>query len=151
MEGCEIAMNNDCQCKLGKISHLGIAVKSIEDSLKLYTDVFGLKLAGTEVVPEQKVKVAFLPVGESRIELLEATEPDSPVAKFIENKGEGIQHIAFQVENVEKAIEAAKELGMRMIDEKPRKGAGGARIAFMHPKSTYGVLIELCEHSEDHD
>ncbi len=144
-------MNNDCQCKLGKISHLGIAVKSIEDSLKLYTDVFGLQLAGTEVVPEQKVRVAFLPVGESRIELLEATEPDSAVAKFIENKGEGIQHIAFQVENVEKAIEAAKELGMRMIDEKPRKGAGGARIAFMHPKSTYGVLIELCEHTEDHD
>jgi methylmalonyl-CoA/ethylmalonyl-CoA epimerase len=144
-------MKHDCQCKLGKISHLGIAVKSIEDSLKLYTDVFGLELAGTEVVPEQKVKVAFLPVGESRIELLEATEPDSAVAKFIENKGEGIQHIAFQVENVEKAIEAAKELGMRMIDEKPRKGAGGARIAFMHPKSTYGVLIELCEHGADHD
>ena len=142
---------HDCQCKLGKISHLGIAVKSIEDSLKLYTDVFGLELAGTEVVPEQKVKVAFLPVGESRIELLEATEPDSPVAKFIENKGEGIQHIAFQVADVEKAIEAAKELGMRMIDEKPRKGAGGARIAFLHPKGTYGVLIELCEHGEDHD
>jgi methylmalonyl-CoA/ethylmalonyl-CoA epimerase len=151
MEECEAKMSLDCQCKLGKISHLGIAVRSIEDSLKLYTDVFGLQLAGTEVVPEQKVKVAFLPVGESRIELLEATEPDSAVAKFIEAKGEGIQHIAFQVENVEKAIEAAKELGMRMIDEKPRKGAGGARIAFMHPKSTYGVLIELCEHSEDHD
>ncbi len=141
----------DGKCKLGKISHLGIAVNSIEESLKLYTDVFGLELAGTEEVPEQKVRVAFLPIGESRIELLEATDPESAVAKFIEKKGEGIQHIAFQVENVEKAIEAAKELGMRMIDEKPRKGAGGARIAFMHPKNTYGVLIELCEHTDHHD
>jgi methylmalonyl-CoA/ethylmalonyl-CoA epimerase len=134
----------------GKISHLGIAVKSIEESVKLYTDVFGLELVGIEEVPEQKVRVAFLPVGESRIELLEATEPDSPVAKFIEAKGEGIQHIAFQVEDVEKSIAAAKELGLRVIDEKPRKGAGGASIAFLHPKSTYGVLIELCQHNDDH-
>ncbi len=134
----------------GKISHLGIAVKNIEDSLKLYTDVFGLELEGIEEVPEQKVKVAFLPIGESRIELLEATEPDSAVAKFIEKKGEGIQHIAFQVENVEKAITSAKEMGLKMIDEKPRKGAGGAKIAFIHPKNTYGVLMELCEHEDDH-
>jgi methylmalonyl-CoA/ethylmalonyl-CoA epimerase len=128
-----------------KIDHIGIAVKSIEESLKFYENVLGLKAAGTEVVAEQKVKVAFLPTGDSEVELLEATSEDSPVAKFIEKNGEGIQHIAYRVDNVEAAIEEMKAQGMRMIDEKPRYGAGGAKIAFCHPKSTGGVLVELCQ------
>lgn len=128
-----------------KIDHIGIAVKSIEEALKFYENVLGLKAAGTEVVAEQKVKVAFLPTGDSEVELLEATSEDSPVAKFIEKNGEGIQHIAYRVDNVEAAIEEMKAQGMRMIDEKPRYGAGGAKIAFCHPKSTGGVLVELCQ------
>lgn len=128
-----------------KIDHIGIAVKSIEEALKFYENVLGLKAAGTEVVAEQKVKVAFLPTGDSEVELLEATSDDSPVAKFIEKNGEGIQHIAYRVDNVEAAIEEMKAQGMRMIDEKPRYGAGGAKIAFCHPKSTGGVLVELCQ------
>ncbi|GAW94258.1 methylmalonyl-CoA epimerase [Calderihabitans maritimus] len=128
-----------------KIDHVGIAVKSIEEARKLYEDVLGLKITETEVVPEQKVKVAFLPVGDSEVELLESTEPDGPVAKFIEKNGEGIQHIAFRVENIEEKLEELKKEGIRLIDEKPRRGAGGAKIAFLHPKVTHGTLIELCE------
>ncbi len=126
-----------------KIDHVGIAVKNLDEALKFYENVLGLKSAGTEVVEEQKVKVAFLPTGDSEVELLEATSEDSPVAKFIEKNGEGIQHIAY--DDVEAAIAKMKELGMRMIDEKPRYGAGGAKIAFCHPKSTGGVLVELCQ------
>ena len=128
-----------------KVDHIGIAVKSLEEALKFYENVLGLKAAGTEVVEEQKVRVAFLPTGDSEIELLEATTEDSPIAKFIEKKGEGIQHIAYRVEDVEAAIAEMKEKGIRMIDEKPRYGAGGAKIAFCHPKSTGGVLTELCQ------
>jgi methylmalonyl-CoA/ethylmalonyl-CoA epimerase len=128
-----------------KIDHIGIAVKSLEDALKFYEGALGLKAVGTEVVAEQKVKVAFLPTGDSEIELLEATAEDSPVAKFIEKNGEGIQHIAYRVDDIEAAIAEMKEKGVRMIDEKPRYGAGGAKIAFCHPKSTGGVLIELCQ------
>jgi methylmalonyl-CoA/ethylmalonyl-CoA epimerase len=128
-----------------KIDHVGIAVKNLDEALKFYENVLGLKAAGTEVVEEQKVKVAFLPTGDSEVELLEATSEDSPVAKFIEKNGEGIQHIAYRVDDVEAAIAKMKELGMRMIDEKPRYGAGGAKIAFCHPKSTGGVLVELCQ------
>lgn len=128
-----------------KVDHIGIAVKNLEESLKFYEAALGLKAVGTEVVAEQKVRVAFLPTGDSEIELLEATSEDSPIAKFIEKNGEGVQHIAYRVENVEAAIEEMKEKGIRMIDEKPRYGAGGAKIAFCHPKSTGGVLIELCE------
>ncbi len=128
-----------------KIDHVGIAVKNLDEALKFYENVLGLKSAGTEVVEEQKVKVAFLPTGDSEVELLEATSEDSPVAKFIEKNGEGIQHIAYRVDDVEAAIAKMKELGMRMIDEKPRYGAGGAKIAFCHPKSTGGVLVELCQ------
>lgn len=128
-----------------KIDHIGIAVKNLEESLKFYENVLGLKSAGTEVVEEQKVRVAFLPTGDSEVELLEATSEDSPVAKFIEKNGEGIQHVAYRVDDVEEAIAKMKELGMRMIDEKPRYGAGGAKIAFCHPKSTGGVLVELCQ------
>jgi methylmalonyl-CoA/ethylmalonyl-CoA epimerase len=102
-------------------------------------------LGGQEVVEEQKVKVAFIPIGESKIELLESTDPDGAIAKFIEKYGEGVQHIAFNVDNIEETLQALKEKGIRLIDEKPRKGAGGAKIAFIHPKETSGVLIEICE------
>lgn len=128
-----------------KINHIGIAVNNIEEALGLYTDVLGLKLEGVEVVEEQKVKTAFLPIDNTEFELLESTDKDGPIAKFIEKRGQGIQHIALEVEDIEKAIEEMKAKGIRMIDEKPRYGAGGAKIAFLHPKSTYGVLIELCQ------
>lgn len=128
-----------------KIDHLGIAVKSIDAAMKVYTDILGLKVIGIETVEEQKVKTAFIPVGESKIELLESTSPDGPIAKFIEKRGEGIQHIALRVDNLEAKLKELKEKGVRLIDEKPRIGAGGAKIAFIHPKDTKGVLIELCE------
>ncbi|VFU13214.1 methylmalonyl-CoA epimerase [anaerobic digester metagenome] len=128
-----------------KIDHVGIAVKDLEVTLKLYEEVLGLKSTGTEVVEEQKVKVAFLPTGDSEVELLESTSPDGPIAKYIAKNGEGIQHLAFRVDNLEQRLAELKEKGIRLIDEKPRYGAGGARIAFLHPKSTFGVLIELCE------
>jgi len=128
-----------------KIDHIGIAVKSIEESLKLYEETLGMELAGTEVVEEQKVRTAFLPIGDTEIELLESTDPEGPIGRYIEKRGEGVQHIAYRVENVEEAIKEMMDKGIRMIDEKPRYGAGGAKIAFCHPKSTNGVLIELCE------
>jgi methylmalonyl-CoA/ethylmalonyl-CoA epimerase len=130
---------------IGKVDHIGIAVSNLDDAIKLYKDVLGLELHGIEEVEEQKVKVAFLPVGDTEIELLESTSPEGPIARYIEAKGQGIQHIAFQVDNIETALEEMKSKGMRLIDEKPRYGAGGAKIAFLHPKSTNGVLIELCE------
>ena len=128
-----------------KIDHIGIAVKSIEESLKQYEETLGMELAGTEVVEEQKVRTAFLPIGDTEIELLESTDPEGPIGRYIEKRGEGVQHIAYRVENVEEAIKEMMDKGIRMIDEKPRYGAGGAKIAFCHPKSTNGVLIELCE------
>lgn len=130
---------------VGKVDHIGIAVKSIDEALKFYTDVLGLKCTGYEEVLEQKVKTAFIPAGDSEIELLESTSDDGPIAKFIEKKGEGIQHIALRVDDIEKAIEDLKSKGIVLIDEKPRYGAGGAKIAFLHPKSTKGVLLELCQ------
>ncbi len=128
-----------------KVDHIGIAVKNLDETLKFYTDILGLQLQGTEVVEEQKVRVAFLPVGDTEVELLESTSEDGPIAKFIEKNGEGVQHIAFKVDDIEAAIEEMKAKGMMMIDDKPRYGAGGARIAFMHPKSTHRVLVELSE------
>jgi len=128
-----------------KIDHIGIAVNDLEKAIGFYRDQIGLQCKGTEVVEEQKVKVAFFPVGESKIELLESTDPDGPVGKFVEKKGEGVHHLSFRVNNIEEKIEELKSKGVAMIDEKPRYGAGGARIAFLHPKSTGGVLIELCE------
>ncbi|MCL6560037.1 MAG: methylmalonyl-CoA epimerase [Firmicutes bacterium] len=128
-----------------KVDHIGIAVKNLAETLKLYEGMLGLKAVETEVVEEQKVKVAFLPTGDSEVELLESTSPDGPIAKYIEKNGEGIQHIAFRVDNLEQRLAELKEKGVRLIDEKPRRGAGGAKIAFLHPKSTFGVLIELCE------
>jgi methylmalonyl-CoA/ethylmalonyl-CoA epimerase len=128
-----------------KIDHLGIAVKSIQEGKNFWTDVLGLTLTGSETVDAQKVTTAFLPVGESEIELLESTAPDGPIAKFLEARGEGIQHVAFRVANLDAALAELKSHGIRLIDETPRQGAGGARIAFLHPKSTSGVLVELCE------
>ncbi|MFA7621003.1 MAG: methylmalonyl-CoA epimerase [Aminobacteriaceae bacterium] len=127
------------------VDHIGIAVKSIDEALKFWQDSLGIKCTGVEEVAEQRVKTAFLPLGDTEVELLEATSDESPVAKFIEKKGEGIHHIAIRVENLEKALEAMKEKGIRLIDEVPRYGAGGARIAFVHPKGTGGVLLELSE------
>jgi len=131
---------------LKKINHIGIAVRSIESGIAPYR-ALGLEPEGEEVVEEQKVRMVFLTVGESRLELLEPTSTDSPVAKFIEKKGEGIHHIAFQVENIEEALAQAEAQGLRLIDKRPRSGAHGTHIAFLHPKSTGGVLMELCEES----
>lgn len=127
------------------IDHIGIAVKSIDEALKFWETGLGIKCTGKETVADQRVTTAFLPIKESEIELLEATDDDSPVAKFIEKKGEGIHHIAIRVDDVAHAIEELKAAGVRMIDEAPRRGAGGAMIAFAHPKSTGGVLLELCQ------
>ena len=134
--------------KVLKIDHLGIAVNSIEEAKRLFHDILGLTFEGTETVQEQKVTTAFFPVGDSEVELLESTAPDGPIAKYLEKRGEGIQHIAFRVENLEEALTELKDKGIRLIDEKPRQGAGGAKIAFLHPKSTHGVLIELSERGD---
>jgi methylmalonyl-CoA/ethylmalonyl-CoA epimerase len=130
---------------IGRVDHIGIAVKDIEQAKKFYTEFLGMKALGEEVVEEQKVKVCFIPCGDSEIELLESTSPDGPIAKHIEKKGEGIQHIALRVDNIEAAIADLMAKGVRMIDEKPRYGAGGAKIAFVHPKSTGGILLEISE------
>lgn len=128
-----------------KVDHIGIAVKDLEETLKFYTDILGLEAGGTEVVEEQKVKVAFLPIGDTEVELLESTSEDGPIARYIEKNGEGVQHIAFKVDDIEAAIAYMQEKGMRMIDEQPRYGAGGAKIAFVHPKSSHRVLVELTQ------
>ncbi|MGO8693014.1 MAG: methylmalonyl-CoA epimerase [Rectinemataceae bacterium] len=131
--------------KILKVDHVGIAVENLEKTLAIYTGILGLELHGTEAVEEQKVKTAFLPVGDTEIELLASTDPEGPIAKFIAAKGQGLQHVAFRVEDIEAALAELKGKGVRLIDEKPRYGAGGARIAFLHPKATDGVLVELCE------
>ena len=131
--------------KIKHIDHIGIAVKSIAEGEKSFTDILGLKLQKIETVAEQKVKTGFFPIADCELELLESTQPDGPIAKFIEAKGEGVQHIAFRVENIDEALRELREKGIRLIDQEPRKGAGGARIAFIHPKETHGVLVELCE------
>ena len=131
--------------KIKHIDHIGIAVKGIEQAGKFYTDILGLKIEDVENVAEQKVNVAFIPITDSEVELLESTEPDGPIAKYISARGEGVQHIAFRVEDIDKALEELKEKGVRLIDQAPRNGAGGARIAFIHPKETNGVLVEICE------
>ena len=131
--------------KILKIDHLGIAVNSIDDGKAFWSDVLGLAFEGAETVAEQKVTTAFFPVGESEVELLESTAPDGPVAKYIEKRGQGIQHVAFRVKNIEEALAELKEKGVKLIDQEPRIGAGGAKIAFLHPKATNGVLVELCQ------
>jgi len=133
--------------KILKIDHLGVAVNSIEDGKNFWSDVLGLEFEGTETVTEQKVNTAFFPVGESEVELLESTAPDGPVAKFIEKRGQGFQHIAFRVADIDEALKELKEKNIQLIDQQPRIGAGGARIAFLHPKATGGILVELCERS----
>lgn len=128
-----------------QIEHIGIAVKDLNESIKYYENVLGLKCYAVEEIKDQKVRTAFFLAGETKIELLETTDPAGPVAKFIEKKGEGVHHIAFKVNNLEKALNDAEASGIRLIDKTPRKGAEGLNIAFIHPKSAFGVLTELCE------
>jgi lactoylglutathione lyase/methylmalonyl-CoA/ethylmalonyl-CoA epimerase len=128
-----------------KIDHIGIAVNNLEESLSFYEDALGLKVENIEEVPEQKVKVGFLDIGGVHLELLESTSSEGPVAKFIEKRGEGIHHIAILVDNIENSIESMKNKNVKLIDEVPRKGAGGSKMAFVHPKSTHGILLELYE------
>lgn len=127
------------------IEHIGIAVNSLSDAIAYYEQLLGTKCYAIEEVADQKVRTAFFKIGQTKIELLESTDPEGPVGKFIEKKGEGIHHIAFAVNGLEENLEEVKEKGIRLIDEKPRKGAEGLHIAFLHPKSTFGVLTELCE------
>ncbi|MGZ3607479.1 MAG: methylmalonyl-CoA epimerase [Syntrophales bacterium] len=131
--------------KIIKVDHIGVAVNSIEASLKFFANTLGLKLEGQETVAEQKVTTAFMPVGDTEVELLQSTAPDGPIAGFIEKKGEGVQHVAFLVDNIEEALKELEAKGIRLIDKVPRMGAGGKKIAFVHPKDTYGVLVELCQ------
>ena len=131
--------------KVLKVDHIGIAVKELAVAKKFYTDILGIPAVGEEVVEDQKVRVCFIPCGDSEIELLESTSPDGPVAKHIERSGEGIQHIALKVDNIQNALADLKAKGVRLIDESPRYGAGGASIAFVHPKVTGGILLELTE------
>lgn len=128
-----------------KINHIGVAVNSIEKSVPFYRDILGMRYEGSEEVAEQKVRVAFLAVGESRIELLEPTSSDSPVARFLEKNGEGTHHIAYEVADLEGALSDLRSAGVALIDQAPRAGAHGTRIAFLHPKATGGVLTELCQ------
>ncbi len=130
---------------LTHIEHLGIAVKSLETAIPFYEEILGLKCYAIEEVAEQKVKTAFFKIGQTKIELLESTDPEGPVGKFIEKKGEGIHHIAFAVEGLQGALDSMAEKGVTLIDKAPRKGAEGLNIGFLHPKSTFGVLTELCE------
>lgn len=128
-----------------KISHIGIAVTNLEQQIQFYRDQLGLELVGVEEIQDQQVRVAMLRIGESSIELLASTAPGSAVAKFLERRGEGIHHIAYEVEGLEQTLGRLEEQGVDLIDKKPRSGAHGKRIAFLHPRSTGGVLTELCE------
>lgn len=131
-----------------KIDHIGVAVTSIEETLPIYLNM-GMKVIHEEVISDQMVRAIFLEVGESCVELLEPTSPESPIAKYLEKKGQGIHHIAYAVDNVEEALSNAKTHGYRLIDEKPRRGGHGKMIAFLHPKDTHGVLTEFCQRIEE--
>jgi len=131
--------------KPSHIEHIGIAVKNLDESIKFYENILGLECYNIEEVKDQKVRTAFFQVGDTKIELLESTDPEGPIGKFVEKKGEGIHHVAYAVENIEEKLKMAEENGVRLIDKEPRKGAEGLDIAFLHPKSTNGVLTELCE------
>ena len=135
--------------EVSHIEHIGIAVKNLDESIKFYEEALGLKCYNIEEVKDQKVRTAFFMVGQSKIELLEATSEESSIAKFIEKKGEGIHHLAFAVNNIEKSLTEVEEKGIQLIDKAPRKGAEGLDIAFLHPKSTIGVLMELCENKNN--
>lgn len=135
--------------KIKHIEHIGIAVKDLNESIRFYEDVLGLKCYAIEEVKDQKVKTAFFMLGQTKIELLESTDSEGPIGKFIEKKGEGVHHIAYAVEGIENALAVMEEKGIKLIDQKPRKGAEGLDIAFLHPKSTGGVLTELCENKNE--
>ena len=128
-----------------RVDHLGIAVEDLSISIAAW-EAIGLELEGTETVPEQAVQVAMFPSGESRIELLQSTDPEGPIGKFIAKRGPGIHHVAFEVDDIEAALSRLQTAGVRLIDEEPRIGAGGAKIAFLHPSAT-GILVEICEHT----
>ena len=130
-----------------KINHIGIAVNSVEDAMKLYTEVLGLEVKGIEIVEEQKAKTVIIPVGDTKIELIESTSPDGAIAKHIERRGEGLHHIALEVSDIQSALEALKEKGVPLVDEQPRTGVENSRIAFLHPKGTK-ALIEIVEPRE---
>jgi methylmalonyl-CoA epimerase len=127
------------------VDHVGIAVKSIDEAKKFWVDTLGLKLSHIEEVPEQKVRVAILKAGETTIELLEPTSPDSPIQRFIEKRGEGLHHLTLETDKLAERLQELKVANVALINEQPRIGAGGASIAFLHPKSAHGVLVELCE------
>lgn len=131
--------------KITHIEHIGIAVQNLQEAIKFYEEKLGLKCYAIEEIPDQKVKTAFFKVGQTKIELLESTDPEGPIGKFIEKKGEGIHHIAFAVKNIENQLSELASKDVKLIDQYPRKGAEGLDIAFLHPKSTFGVLMELCE------
>jgi len=134
---------------LKKINHIAIAVNNIEEAAKFYEDVLGLTLSRVEVVAAQKTRVGFLKIGESNIELVQPAEPNSPLVKFLETRGQGIHHICFEVNDVEAELKAYVQKGTALIDQKPRPGAHNTKVAFVHPKSSNGVLIELCELPKD--
>ena len=131
-----------------RVDHIGIAVKDLAQAKKFYTETLGTEATGEEVVEQQKVKVCFIPCGDSELELLESTSPDGPIAKYIEKNGEGIQHVAIRVDNIENALADLKAKEIRLIDQTPRYGAGGASIAFVHPKATGGILLELSQRNK---
>ncbi|MDD2986845.1 methylmalonyl-CoA epimerase [Flavobacterium sp.] len=132
---------------LSHIEHIGIAVKSLEEAIPFWEKQLGLKCYNIEEVKEQKVRTAFFQIGQSKIELLESTDPEGPIGKFIEKKGEGIHHLALAVKNIQQNLDELAEKNVQLIDKTPRKGAEGLSIAFIHPKSTHGVLLELCENT----
>ena len=131
--------------KLSHIEHIGIAVNSLDESIPYYENILGLECYAIEEVKDQKVKTAFFKIGETKIELLESTDPEGPIGKFIEKRGQGIHHLAFAVDSIDNALKEAEEKGVRLIDKQPRRGAEGLDIGFLHPKSTFGVLTEFCE------
>lgn len=133
-----------------RINHIAVAVKNLDEAAKFYQDMLGLNLSGVEVVAGQKTKAGFFKIGESNIELVQPTEPDSPLVKFLETKGQGIHHICFEVDDIETEIKALLEKGATMVDQKSRPGAHQTKVAFVHPKSSNGVLIELCELPKNH-
>jgi methylmalonyl-CoA/ethylmalonyl-CoA epimerase len=146
-----LAASTDCpgfniyEMKPSHIEHLGIAVNSLEEAIPFYEKLLGTPCYNIEEVAEQKVKTAFFKIGQTKIELLQPTDPDSAVGKFLENKGQGVHHVAFAVEGLQETLNTVAESGIRLIDKSPRGGAEGLNIAFLHPKSTFGVLMELCE------
>jgi len=133
---------------IGKLDHIGIAVRDLEQALAAYRDGLGLACDHEEVVDDQQVRTAFLPVGETHLELLETLSPDGPIGRFLEKRGEGIHHLCFEVDDIRRALQQCREAGLRLIDEEPRRGAHDKWVAFVHPRSTHGVLIELSQDRE---